>query len=140
MKKPGQESLRWALQAKDDHRFVNWVKSEGQFFDKGCFIAQQAGEKILKACLYALGQRRVFGHSLFEMATELSRHDERFASIFPSAKRLDRFYITTRYPNGVPGGSPFQLFEQEDLENALKDLDTVFHMSELFLGEKGTFL
>ena len=38
------------------------------FFDKGCFIAQQAGEKALKACLYATGKRRVIGRSLFEMA------------------------------------------------------------------------
>lgn len=54
MKEAKKESMRWLLQAKDDFKFVDWVKREGVFFDKGCFVAQQAGEKILKACLFQL--------------------------------------------------------------------------------------
>jgi len=43
MKEAKKESMRWLLQAKDDYKFVGWVMREGVFFDKGCFIAQQAG-------------------------------------------------------------------------------------------------
>jgi HEPN domain-containing protein len=53
MKAPEKESARWFLQAEDDLRFVEWLWKEGIFFDKGCFMSQQAGEKALKACLYA---------------------------------------------------------------------------------------
>jgi hypothetical protein len=36
MKQTFREAKRWFLQAEDDLRFVEWVKKEGLFFDKGC--------------------------------------------------------------------------------------------------------
>jgi len=133
MKEAKKESKRWLLQAKDDFKFVEWVMREGVFFDKGCFVAQQAGEKILKACLYATGKRRVIGHSLFEMIEALAEIDDGFQQISEQAKRLDRFYITTRYPNGLPGGSPFQLYSSSDLQSAVDDLTAIIILSEKFL-------
>ena len=50
MKEPKGEAKRWLLQGEDDLKFVKWILDEGVFFDKGCFISQQAGEKALKAC------------------------------------------------------------------------------------------
>ena len=140
MKEAEKESSRWYLQAKDDFKFVDWVLKEGMFFDKGCFVAQQAGEKILKACLYATGKRRVIGHSLFEMIEALSKIDEDFQEISQPAKRLDRFYITTRYPNGLPGGSPFQLYSLSDLQSAVEDLAMIIDISEGFLKKRGVKL
>ena len=127
--------MRWLLQARDDYKFVDWVMREGVFFDKGCFVAQQAGEKILKACLYATGKRRVIGHSLFEMIETLSKIESNFKEISEQAKRLDRFYITTRYPNGLPGGSPFQMYSFSDLQSAVEDLTEIFRFSEQFLSK-----
>ena len=140
MKEAKKESLRWYLQAKDDFKFVEWVLKEGMFFDKGCFLSKQAGEKVIKACLYASGKRRVFGHSLFEMMDELSKIEEDFKKISEPAKRLDRFYITTRYPNGLPGGSPFQLYSLSDLETAFTDLAMIFDLSEKFLKRRGIMI
>jgi HEPN domain-containing protein len=137
MKESRKESLRWYLQAKDDFKFVQWVLKEGVFFDKGCFISQQAGEKVIKACLYASGKRRVIGHSLFEMIEELTGIEINFKNIIEPAKRLDRFYITTRYPNGLPGGSPFQVYSLSDLETAYEDLSAIFKFSEAFLKKNG---
>ena len=137
MKEAKKESSRWYLQAKDDFKFVQWVLKEGVFFDKGCFISQQAGEKVIKACLYASGKRRVIGHSLFEMIEELTGIEKIFRKISEPAKRLDRFYITTRYPNGLPGGSPFQVYSLSDLETAFEDLSAIFKFSEAFLKKYG---
>ena len=137
MKGAEKESRRWYLQAKDDFKFVEWVLKEGVFFDKGCFLAQQSGEKVVKACLYATGRRRVIGHSLFEMVGDLTRIDAKFREISEPAKRLDRFYITTRYPNGLPGGSPFQLYSLSDLQSAFDDISRIFEYSELFLKKYG---
>ena len=137
MKKTSNEARRWLLQAKDDLKFVNWIRKEGVFFDKGCFISQQAGEKILKACLYATGKRLVIGHSLMEMALDLEKKDNTFREIRNQAKRLDRFYIPTRYPNGLPGGSPFQVYSSDDLAEACKDLKKVFEISKRFLKKQG---
>ncbi|MBI5017679.1 MAG: HEPN domain-containing protein [Deltaproteobacteria bacterium] len=135
MKEARREAGRWILQAEDDLRFVQWVQREGVFFDKGCFLAQQAGEKALKACLYALGERRVIGHSLFEMTLRLAEREARFGSLVDEARRLDRYYITTRYPNGLPGGSPFQAYRSDDLESAAADVTKIVAASLRFLGD-----
>lgn len=137
MKGAEKEAKRWFLQAEDDLRFVEWISKEGKFFDKGCFISQQAGEKALKACLYARGERRVIGHSLFEMVHDISDTEKTFATIVDEARRLDRFYTTARYPNALPGGSPFQNYTVHDLAEAYKDLKKVFEVSRKFLHKKG---
>jgi len=133
-----KEAVRWFDQAMDDYRFVEWVKQENRFFDKGCFIAQQSGEKALKACLYASGERRVIGHSLFEMISRLIKITDEFESIEEPCKRLDRFYIPTRYPNGLPGGSPYQVYSTTELHTALVDLKVVIQAAEKFLKTKYT--
>jgi HEPN domain-containing protein len=133
MKEANKEARRWFLQAEDDFRFVEWVKNQSIFFDKGCFIAQQSGEKALKACLYAHGARHVFGHSLFEMAQRLSQVADEFQSIMDEARRLDRFYIPTRYPNGLPGGSPFQIYRAEDLGGAYADVQKIIDICRGYL-------
>jgi len=112
-----------------------WASREKSFFDKGCFIAQQAGEKKLKACLYGIGKRQVLGYSLVELTAELSRKDSRFKEIESEARRLDRYYIPTRYPNGLPGGTPYQSFTNEDLESALKDVKGIFEVAGAYLEE-----
>jgi HEPN domain-containing protein len=140
MKEPNKNAKRWFRQSEDDYRFVKYLKKEGDFFDKGCFMAQQAGEKALKSCLYATGKRRVIGHSLYEMTDELSKQDNRFRNIVSESKRLDRYYIPTRYPNGIPGGSPFQVYDKEDLNNAFEDLKKIVEICRQFLKDQGTIL
>ncbi len=140
MKNPSKDTQRWFRQSEDDYRFVKWLKSEGDFFDKGCFMAQQSGEKALKSCLYATGKRRVIGHSLYEMADKLSKQDSRFKKIISESKRLDRYYIPTRYPNGIPGGSPFQVFDKEDLNKAFEDLKMIVESCRQFLEDQGAIL
>ena len=137
MKEAVAEARRWFLQAEDDFKFVNWIQKEGVFFDKGCFTSQQAGEKVLKACLYATGRRVVIGHSLMQILLELEIKDDVFKDILNEAKRLDRFYIPTRYPNGLPGGSPFQVYSADDLAEACRDLNKVFEISKIFLEKHG---
>lgn len=137
MKEAAREAIRWFLQTEDDLRFVEWVAAESFFFDKGCFMAQQAGGKTLKACLYATGKRRVIGHSLFEMCRELAALDAGFDPVISQAKRLDRFYIAARYPNGIPGNSPFETFDGDDLKKALEDLQAIHATSRSYLESMG---
>ena len=137
MNDPAREAKRWFLQAADDLKFVLWIRDEGVFFDKGCFLAQQAGEKALKACLYGLGRRRVFGHSLLELTLELCSVQDLFSEAMDPARRLDRFYITARYPNGLPGGSPFQAFTHDDLRQAAGDVESIVGRSREFLQRRG---
>lgn len=135
---PAAEARRWWTQALDDRVFVHHLARERCFFDKGCFIAQQAGEKALKACLYAEGRREVLGHALVEFVRDLSQRESAFAAITNHTARLDRYYILARYPNGLPGGTPFETYTAQDLSAAVEDMDAIFAVVERFLGARGS--
>jgi HEPN domain-containing protein len=133
MHDPAAEARRWWTQAQDDRAFVHDMERERRYFDKACFIAQQAGEKALKACLYAEGRREVLGHALLEFVRDLCQREPAFQAVGPQAARLDRYYIPARYPNGLPGGTPFENYTAEDLASALNDMDAVFAAAMRFL-------
>lgn len=67
-----------------------------------CFQSQQAAEKALKAVMFAHGARVVLGHSVRELARQCEGHNAAFAGVAEHAALLDQFYISTRYPNGLP--------------------------------------
>ncbi|PIU55517.1 MAG: DNA-binding protein, partial [Deltaproteobacteria bacterium CG07_land_8_20_14_0_80_38_7] len=129
MKNPLHESERWLDQALNDWEFIQWLSLEKKFYDKGCFIAQQSAEKALKACLYANGERYIFIHSTFELASKLVDNFPNFRDILDCARRLDRFYIPTRYPDGLPGGAPYKQFSREDFDNALNDCAKIIELT-----------
>lgn len=120
MKQPEVEARRWLAQARDDLAFIQWLLGEGRGFEKGCFIAQQAAEKALKAVLYAAGARTVLGHSVAELLERVAVQHPGVADLINDARQLDRFYIPTRYPNGLPGGAPFESFTSGDLRQAVE--------------------
>lgn len=113
------EARRWLAQAQDDLRFAHRILADDDFFDKGCFISQQAAEKALKAVHYFDGARTVLGHSAAELIEALIPSRPEYSRLLPDARRIDQFYIPTRYPNGLPGGVPYQSYTREDLENAV---------------------
>lgn len=57
------EGRRWLEQATED---LKWAKdlAERGGYHIACFLAQQVGEKALKAFLYSQGEEIVIGHSL----------------------------------------------------------------------------
>jgi HEPN domain-containing protein len=133
MHDPTAEATRWWEQALDDRLFVQTMAREARFFDKACFIAQQAAEKAVKACLYAQGKREVLGHAVLQFTRDLARSEPMFIKIATQAARLDRHYIPTRYPNGLPGGTPSGSFSAGDLSVALQDLEAIFAVAEEYL-------
>lgn len=92
---------------------------DGERYSLCCFIAQQAAEKALKAYLYTAGREVVWGHSVAELCMQVSDLDPRFERVRKRGASLDRFYIPTRYPNGLPGGIPADAFLEHDARYAL---------------------
>jgi HEPN domain-containing protein len=84
---------------------------DGKRFNLSCFLAQQAAEKAIKAFLYSNGAESVWGHSVAELCED--------------SAALDRFYIPTRYPNGLPGGIPADAYTVEDADRALSMAEQV---------------
>jgi HEPN domain-containing protein len=131
MKRPHkEESLRWLTQAKDEFRDANDLRKRERFY-LALFHFQQAAEKALKAYLYLkVKSIEVFyTHSiddLLEMACDISSDFKEVAQ----GKQLDKYYIPTRYPNGLPGGVPSRYFDdpkeaKEAMELAKKVIDLV---------------
>jgi HEPN domain-containing protein len=83
-----------------------------------CFLAQQAAEKAVKAFLYLSGEERVIGHSVADLLRRASSLNSAFDTVV-RARTLDLYYIPTRYPNGIPGGLPYEAFDREEGEKAL---------------------
>ena len=72
----------------------------------------------MKAIAYARGEREVMGHSLQELLDRLQDVDD--AALREAAGLLDQYYIPTRYPNGLPGGVPFEAFSRTQAEGAVE--------------------
>ena len=61
----------------------------------------------------------VIGHSLVELLTPLAETHPVLATLREAAARLDQLYIPTRYPNGLPGGVPAEVFTEEQAAEAI---------------------
>jgi HEPN domain-containing protein len=116
---PREEGLRWLLQAQQDVDDAQYAQA-GKRFNLACFLAQQAAEKAIKGYLYAQGWTLVFGHSVAKLCQDAATFDAAFDKLRPQAAPLDKYYIPTRYPNGLPGGIPAEAFDQVDASRALE--------------------
>lgn len=117
------EAERWLRQAESDLAFAALGAREG-FPAQACFTSQQAAEKAVKAVLYLSGARFVPGHSVVELldraAAAVADTDAApLRRLQDSARQLDQYYIPTRYPNGLPGGIPAEVFTDAQAEDAV---------------------
>ena len=118
MKRAKAEAGRWLAQAESDLGFAELGLREG-FFAQSCFVCQQAAEKALKALHYLGGARVVLGHSLVELLDPLVTEHAGLTDLREVAQQLDQYYIPTRYPNGLPGGVPADVFTRRQAEEAV---------------------
>jgi HEPN domain-containing protein len=115
---PKAEAGRWLAQARSELAFARVGLREG-FHAQACFHCQQAAEMALKALHYLGGARLVMGHALVELLAPLEEIHPTLASLRGTAARLDQLYIPTRYPNGLPGGVPAEVFTKEQAAEAI---------------------
>lgn len=113
-----QESNRWLTTSKDDLDSAMILK-DNKKYAHACFHAQQAGEKALKA-VWHYADADPWGHSIKKLIDDLESVEKKFFDKLKSLMRvaivLDRFYIPTRYPNGLPDITPDVAFTEEDAE------------------------
>jgi len=106
------EGLRWLEQAEVDLKWAGHLAEQGAHH-LACFLAQQIAEKAIKAFLYAQGEDIVLGHSVERLCAAASRYDAAFGERAKRWSLLDGYYITTRYPNGLPAGIPANVFTRD---------------------------
>jgi HEPN domain-containing protein len=122
-----EEAKRWLEQANYDLKTSHW-NLKGDLFAPACFWAQQSAEKAAKAYLYLRGERVVIGHSVADLLERCKKYDKGFKPVIPIGSFLDRFYIPTRYPNGLPGGVPARAYRQKDALEAIRTAQKVLDL------------
>lgn len=115
-----------------DDRVKNWLEeaesdlatAEILFSSKrysACsFHAQQAAEKAMKALLFSLRQS-AYGQSVWDLylrAAGILKVED--PQVETAAKGLDFHYISARYPDALPSGSPSRFYDETIAKEALK--------------------
>jgi HEPN domain-containing protein len=121
------EALRWLKTGEDDLDAAVVLRKNGKF-PQACFYAQQAAEKALKAIWYHRDEDP-WGHSIRKLIEDLENVDlslyDRLKSLLRAGTVLDRFYIPTRYPNGLPELTPGEAYLEEDAEECIRQANQI---------------
>lgn len=117
MKKSREESQRWFSQSEYDFEAAR-RNFEQKIYSYTCFLVEQAAQKALKSFLIFNGERYVWEHSVQKLVDKCSHYNEEFARLKESGAILDKYYLTTRYPDAIaPPALPYESYtEKEALE------------------------
>ena len=128
MKRSREEANRWLEQAKYDFQSAKRM-DEQKDYSNACFFSEQAGQKALKAYLYFKGERYIWEHSVFKLAIKCTNYERNFDKIIDGGKILDRYYLTTRYPDAIaPPGIPYESFTEKDASEAISYAKKILEM------------
>ncbi len=114
-----EEGKRWLEQAEEDLRWARDLAERGGYHI-ACFLAQQVGEKALKAFLYAQGEEIVIGHSIERLCRAASCYEAEFGEHSKRWSILDGYYVPTRYPNSLPDSIPARVYTQNAAKEAVQ--------------------
>jgi len=130
-----EEGKRWLEQSEED---LKWAKDLAQRggYHIACFLAQQVGEKSLKAFLYAQGEEIVIGHSIERLCNFASKFDTEFLEKVKTWAILDGYYVPTRYPNSLPDSIPAKVYTENAAEEAVKLAEEIVEFVKAKLSEK----
>lgn len=124
---PKREALHWLTQAERELEDAINVMKIGSYY-LTLFLCQQSAKKALKGFIYMTEEEPIMTHSvtfLIKVAIEI---DKEFNSV-REAKRLDDYYISTRYPNGVPDEAPAEYYDDpKEAEKAIKLAKSVLEL------------
>jgi HEPN domain-containing protein len=121
-------AVDWLAQAEADLQHARHAREAGDH-EWACFAAQQSAEKAVKAVFLHLGGEG-WGHSVTRLLGDLAQRLAVPEELVSSAKRLDRHYIPTRYPNGFDVGAPRDYYTAEDADGAIADAERIHDFSQ----------
>lgn len=98
------EAWRWLELSTEDLTVASLVLSQG-ILRQTCFHAQQAVEKALKGLLVAQSGTHPKSHSLEQLLLMPEVSDEERQAWRAACRRLDEYYLPTRYADALPPGA-----------------------------------
>lgn len=113
------EARRWWRQAADDLEAGQALAAVGKNA-QAAFLAQQAGEKALKALWIRL-DLDPWGHSLARLIKELPAAEAAcLQGHLDAALALDKLYIPTRYPDALAELTPGEAYTAAEAQAAIR--------------------
>lgn len=123
------EADRWLAQAEEEYKDAELLLRARRYY-LSLYLCQQSAEKALKAFIYSKEQEPVFSHSIAVLVNVAAALDPDFDAL-TAAKRLDDYYIPTRYPNGLPGDIPSRYYnDEEEVKRALALSGSVLELAK----------
>jgi len=116
----------WLAQAERDLQHARHSRDAGDY-EWACFAAQQAAEKAVKAALLALGGEG-WGHSVTRLLADLAQRQTVATDLLDAARRLDKHYLPTRYPNSFPAGAPRDYYTAQEAQQAIVDAAAIYDL------------
>ena len=117
----------WFELAEEDRRVAKWALQEG-IYNQVCFHAQQGTEKALKGFLRSHNQNIPKTRSLLEILSYCVALDQTMEEIRGECRKLQAYYIPTRYPDALPGSLPEGLPTQKDAQEAYDILIQIMNL------------
>lgn len=109
-----KRDVAWLKQARSDLKFARLALAN-EFYAQACFIAQQCAEKALKSLLFKRGAKVILTHSIAKLCQEARMNGR----LLEKAKLLDQYYLSSRYPDALPDGSPCEIFTKTQAMQAV---------------------
>jgi HEPN domain-containing protein len=134
-KKNQEEAARWLTTGQDDLDTARILKKNGKYAH-ACFHAQQAVEKAVKGVWYFY-DADPWGHSILRLIRDFKEVDADTFTILnkfaADAQKLDRLYIPTRYPNGLPDITPDMAYGEDDSQFSITAAEKILNAAETII-------
>ncbi len=129
-------AARWLMFAETDLRSAYAVLSEG-IYNNACFFAQQTIEKCLKSLLALNDATIPKVHSITKLVRMVDADQRLFGDLDQELKRIDDFYIPTRYPDSLPGMLSDGLPNEQDAMGAVTVAQRVYERVMRIVNDAG---
>jgi len=119
-----ERSDDWIDEAEGDLKHARNDMDDG-FYNWACFSAQQSAEKAVKAVFQKMGAD-VWGHAVSDLIIELSKIYHVPQELIDGALELDKAYISARYPDAHPSGSPRNKYIKTEADRLISHAEKIF--------------
>ena len=114
-----ERSKNWLEQAEYDLKSAR-ANLERKDFSLVCFLSEQATQKALKGFLISRKQIHSQVHAITKLLKQAVKFNEEFDKFIDEGKILDKYYLSTRYPDTLPEPLlPFEAYSEKEAKEAM---------------------
>ncbi len=121
-----ERSKNWLEQAEHDLTAAS-SNFKLKDFSLTCFLSEQSAQKSLKAFLISKKQAHSQIHAITNLLEQSAKFNSEFNKFIDNGKILDKYYLSTRYPDTLPEPLlPFMAYSEKEAEEAIGISQRIF--------------